>query len=178
AENLYQRVVTEFNRVHGAGQNLADIARPERDDLRRLSVGMPAPITDGVDLDGQPHSLSAYRGRPIILAVWADCCEPQIKDLFEGLDKLYAKQFAVVGIYTGDNLGKARQVVADSGTNFPNLIDSRTGPIAQAWHINQWPTFQVIDAKGIIRARNVTLVELPRPVLTILKEDNSPARPS
>jgi peroxiredoxin len=50
---------------------LADLAKPERSELRRLIIGQPAPEIEGEDLDGAPMKLSADRGQVVVLVFWA-----------------------------------------------------------------------------------------------------------
>ena len=43
------------------------VSEPDSSDLGR----QPAPALDGVTLDGDPVSLSDYRGRPVLINVWS-----------------------------------------------------------------------------------------------------------
>jgi len=53
---------------------------------------------------------------------------------------------------------------------WPSFCDRRDGPISKAWHNNEWPVCDIIDAKGIIRYRNLPEVTAPGAVDTLMKE--------
>jgi len=52
-EKLFERVIADFGQVRGNGTKLVDLAKPELSELRLLSIGKPAPATEGKDLEGQ-----------------------------------------------------------------------------------------------------------------------------
>lgn len=45
-----------------------------------------------------------------------------------------------------------------------------SGPIAKAWNIKGWPTIYVLDAKGVLRYRDLRDKELDAAVDALLKE--------
>jgi hypothetical protein len=68
-------------------------------ELRRLTIGHPAPETEGEDLEGRPMKLSDYRGQVVLLIFWGECggCRPQTPPLLKLLERLKGKPFAIVG---------------------------------------------------------------------------------
>ena len=52
AEQLFERLITEFGDVQRSGSALAQLAQPELYELRHLTIGRPAPEIVGVNLDG------------------------------------------------------------------------------------------------------------------------------
>jgi hypothetical protein len=46
----------------------------------------------------------------------------------------------------------------------------RQGPIAQRWHVHQWPTIFVLDARGVIRYKELRDDPLDRAVDALLAE--------
>jgi RNA polymerase sigma factor (sigma-70 family) len=164
AKQLFERVMKEFGRVKRNGTALADLARPEFFDLHRLTIGKTAPEIEGTDLNGQSVKLSDYRGQVVLLIFWGKCggCRPDVSVVLKLLDRLKGKPFAVLGVYCDDDLTKAKAIVSDLGMIWPSLRDGRTGPISTAWNNQMWPAFDLVDANGIIRYRNVSELELPR----------------
>jgi hypothetical protein len=47
---------------------------------------------------------------------------------------------------------------------------STSGPIATAWNVHGWPTIYVIDAKGVIRFKNVRGEQMDEAVDKLLAE--------
>jgi len=172
AQNLFQRVIADFGQVKCNGSALADLAKPELDELRRLTIGKPAPDTEGQDLDGRPLKLSDYRGRVVMLIFWGERggCRPQIPPLLKLLDRHNGKPFAIVGVYCDDDAAQGKAIADELGMVWPSFQDGRSGPISRAWNNNQWPVFDIIDAKGIIRFRNLSHVEAPGVVDALMKD--------
>ncbi|MGH9645441.1 MAG: TlpA family protein disulfide reductase [Bryobacteraceae bacterium] len=172
AEKLLERVIRDFGRVKRNGKNLADLAKPELADLRQLAIGKPAPETMGRDFEGHPIGLGDYRGNVVLLVFWGQCggCRPEVPPLVELLDRLTGKPFAIVGVYCDDGPAKAKAIAEESGMVWPSIIDSRSGPVSTAWHNQAWPTFDVIDSKGIIRYRNVSEIRVSEAVHALVSE--------
>src|SRR5664279_3551039 len=65
-------------------------------------------------LNGPPRNLNAFRGRPLIINVWASWCGP-CREEMASLERLawqeHAVPFAVIGISTDDYPDKARQLL-------------------------------------------------------------------
>ena len=105
AENLFERVIADFGQVKSNGRALADLARPELEELRRLIIGKPAPEIEGQDLDGRTLKLSDSRGQMVMLVFWGESggCRPEVPPLLKLLDRLNGKPFAIVGVYCDDD---------------------------------------------------------------------------
>jgi len=54
--------------------------------------------------------------------------------------------------------------------SFWNGKKGTSGPISTAWNVKGWPTIYVIDAKGIIRYKNVRGDRLEKAIETLVKE--------
>lgn len=167
AVKYYERVIGEFGAVKQRGYSLAELARPELRELRELSIGKPAPNTEGVDLEGQPLKLSSYRGRVVVLVFWWDSFT-EVRDYLKLQDKMEGKPFALIGVY-GDDAStkhdKYREMV-----NWPSFRDGRDGPIASLWNVHSWPDVWVLDRHGIIRYRDVRWGDLEDAVNKLLLE--------
>jgi thiol-disulfide isomerase/thioredoxin len=137
------------------GQEAAD----RLDVMVNLAVGRPAPEIDGTDMDGKPLRLSDYKGKVVVLVFWGTWCVPcmalvpQERDL---VARLKGQPFAFLGVDCNDDRETAREAMAREGMTWPNWYDgaANRGPIAERYHVRTYPSIFVIDAKGIIRARN------------------------
>jgi thiol-disulfide isomerase/thioredoxin len=137
--------------------------RPEAADrldvMVNLAVGRPAPEIDGTDMDGKPLRLSDYKGKVVVLVFWGTWCGPcmalvpQERDL---VARLKGQPFAFLGVDCNDDRETAREAMAREGMTWPSWYDggANRGPIAERYHVRAYPSIFVIDAKGIIRARN------------------------
>jgi hypothetical protein len=71
--------------------------------------------------------------------------------------KLSGKPFALLGINSDDNLETLRETIIEEQITWRSWWDEgRTdGPIQTTWQIQQRPTIHLLDAKGIIRYKNI-----------------------
>ena len=107
-------------------------------------------------LSGPSRKLSEYRGKPLIINVWASWCGPCRAEMgsLDRLAKRYGgKQFAVIGISTDDYPDAARSFLQKSGTAFPNFIDSKPWPLENMLGANRLPLTVLVDADGKVLAK-------------------------
>jgi len=102
-------------------------------------------------VDGTPSSLADYRGRFLILNIWATWCGPCRAELpsLDRLDLLLdPKLFAVAGVSIDKERLFTREFLTDLGIGFPNYWDGEkllTGEIVPARAI---PLTLIIDPQG------------------------------
>lgn len=85
------------------------------------------------------------------------------------------KPFALVGVNSDGDRDVLVKLMKENGITWRNAVDgSRDGPLHTRWNIHGWPTFYLIDAKGVIRYRDVDEVqELQDAVDALLREANT-----
>jgi thiol-disulfide isomerase/thioredoxin len=79
-------------------------------------------------LNGPSRNLSAFRGKPLIINVWASWCGPCRREMasFERLAWRDQKQyFAIIGISTDDYADNANTFLQNSHATISQFIDSR-----------------------------------------------------
>jgi len=76
-------------------------------------------------LTGSGQMLSDFRGKPLIINVWASYCAPCLAEMgsLERLAKRYGKQFNIIGITIDDYPDRALGFLAKAKTSFPHFID-------------------------------------------------------
>ena len=170
AEKLFERVVMEFAGVRPSGPNLARKAKTELSELRRLSVGKPAPDFDAEDLDGQEIKLSDYRGKVVVVAFWYSSTVDSLDEHQKLFEPLHEKPFAYISINCDNDLAKAKATIEKHQIAWPTIWDGRSGPIAGEWNINLWTSVFVLDRHGVIRYRQLRGKELVTAIETLLRE--------
>ena len=172
AERLFERVIKEYGGVKRNGSPLQDLAKPELAELRQLTIGQSAPETQGTDFEGRPIKLSDYRGSVVLLIFWGECggCRPEIRPLLNLVDRLSGKPFSIMGIYCDEDPAKGKSIAQETQMIWPSAVDGRSGPISATWNNHGWPSFDVVDAKGIIRYRNLSEVRVTEAITSLLSE--------
>ena len=87
--------------------------------------------------------------------------------------QLSDKPFALIGVNSDSDLEFARSEGEEqniSWRSFWNGKKGTQGPISVQWNIKSWPTIYVIDAKGVIRYKNIRGKELDEAITKLLAE--------
>ena len=75
------------------------------------------------------------------------------------VNQLSDRPFELIGVNSDKDLEMARSAVKENKLpwrSFWNGEKGTQGPISVKWNIERWPTLYVIDAKGIIRYKNIS----------------------
>ncbi len=169
AEKLFDRATSEFSRAGSKGTEFARRAKPELYELRHLTIGKPAPETEGTDLEGQKMKLSDYRGQVVVLYFWSGD-DSEAQQYPKLIRRMAEKPFAFIGVNGDDDLAKTKAAVEKYQVTWPCFSDGRGGPIHTAWNVKGWPTIFVLDTKGVIRFRNPRGGELDKALDGLLRE--------
>jgi len=105
-------------------------------------------LLDG--LNGKSRKLSEYKGKPLIINVWASWCGPcrAEMDSLERLARRYnGKQFNVIGISTDDDGNAAKAFIKQANISFANYLDHNL-LLENMLGANTIPLTLLIDAKG------------------------------
>lgn len=86
--------------------------------------------------------------------------------------RLAGKPFALLGINSDPDKEALKAVIEKESVTWRSWWDggSTGGPIATHWNVSGWPTIYVLDAKGVIRYKNVLGEKMDEAVDTLLAE--------
>lgn len=136
----------------------ASATRPAGYTVTAWPAGPTPPLTL-TDLRGQPWSLSAQRGRVVLLNFWATWCEPcraEMPTLQALAERLGPGRLAVAGVNYQESAARIERFVAAAALTFPVLLD-RDGAVTRAWTRRIFPTSVLVGPDG--RARQVIVGE-------------------
>lgn len=100
-------------------------------------------------LSGPSRMLSDYRGKPLLINVWASYCPPCLAEMgsLERLNKKFSKQLTTIGISIDDYPDRAKAFLAKAGTSFPHYIDHKL-TLENMLGANRIPLTILVDANG------------------------------
>ena len=104
------------------------------------------------DLNGQPVSLSDFRGKIVFLnfwTTWCYACRIEMPDMEKLHQKFKNTDFAMVTINLQESVSQVKQFFKDFKLTFTALLDS-DGEVGAHFMITAIPTTFILDKSGII----------------------------
>jgi peroxiredoxin len=107
-------------------------------------------------LDGQPTTLSAQRGKVVLINLWASWCGPCRAEM-PAIQKVYASErdrgltvLAINGTFQ-DSATNASDFAQQYGLSFPILLDT-DGRVSRTYLLSALPSTYIVDQRGIVRS--------------------------
>jgi thiol-disulfide isomerase/thioredoxin len=125
----------------------------------------PSKPIEFVDLDGKPSQLSDYKGKWVIVNLWATWCPPclvEIPDLVMFHEAHKDKDAIVIGVNYEDNDPAKVKAFAESQminydiVRFKQKIDGRTSPLGK---LQGLPTTYMVAPDGTVVAARTGMVD-------------------
>ncbi|MBN6888373.1 peroxiredoxin [Cytobacillus horneckiae] len=157
---LVMRSVILF--ILGAAVAYTLYANFSKDKIHKVEMGKEAPDFVLVDMDGETHRLSDYKGQGVFLNFWGTWCKPCEKEM-PYINNQY-KQFKDQGVQTiAVNISESKLVVNKflerHDLDFPVVID-KDGQVKSAYGIGPLPATFLIDPEGkVVKYHTGTLTE-------------------
>ena len=138
-------------------------------------VDFPAPELQLHDIDGNPVSLSDYRGQVVLVNNWATWCPPCRQEM-PILDTYFRdhrhQDFLIVAIDAGDPAEMVADFIDRYGLSFPVWVDPSSSAL-NSFRNNYLPSSYLIDQKGqVVMAWSgvVTYASLDQNITPLLKD--------
>ncbi|MDB5440491.1 MAG: TlpA family protein disulfide reductase [Caulobacteraceae bacterium] len=154
---VYIMAQASFKPSQGDG-GLKAVAKGEMAKLSLPAEAGPAPATSFHDLDGKPVRVADFKGKVVVLNLWATWCAPCVAEM-PTLAKLQAAyvgkpvEVVAVSIDSASALDKAKQFIAQNAPlkfyNDPNM----KMPFAMKPQVAGMPTTIIYGPDGIERGR-------------------------
>jgi thiol-disulfide isomerase/thioredoxin len=112
-------------------------------------------------LDGSVQKLSNYRGKVVLVNMWATWCPPCIEELplLDRIQELYGPRgLVVLGLAGDDDPQRVRDFLGHNSVSFEVLLDVG-GEVGTQYGITGYPETFVVDREG--RLRNKLIGPLP-----------------
>ena len=123
----------------------------------KLQPGQPAPDFTLHDLDGQPVSLSQFKGQVVLLDFWASWCGPCIGDLpdLRAIKEKAADQPLVfLNLSLDTDEAAWREAVDKHEIEGVHVrADGWGADVAKSYQVNSLPSYYLVDSQGLIVER-------------------------
>ena len=141
--------------------------------------GLPAPNFSLPDLDGQMVSLADYKGKVVLLNIWATWCPPCLEEM-PSMEKLYqelkGEGFEILAVSIDESGAQdVLPFIKKHKLSFPALTDSK-GTLKNLYQTTGIPESFIIDKDGIlvekmIGPRNWAIPEAIRFFRNLIRRD-------
>ena len=133
-----------------------------------IASGTPAPDFTFPGLDEKMVSLSDYRGKVVLVNIWATWCPPCVEEM-PSMEKLYRKfkgqNFEILAVSIDEpGLEAVAPFMKKSNLTFPALIDSE-GTIKAVYGVTGIPESFIVDKQGIFIKKIVGPVDWASPAI-------------
>jgi thiol-disulfide isomerase/thioredoxin len=174
AEDLLASAARDYGDVSVGRGTIKKEADKVLFEIRNLSIGKAAPEVVSKDLDDKAAKLSELKGKVVVLDIWATWCSPcrqMIPHEREMVEKLKDKPFKLISVSADDEKKTLVDFLKEEKMPWTHWWEGRhEGGIIHDWNVRFFPTIYVIDAKGLIRYKNVRGKQLEEAVEKLLDE--------
>ncbi|ROT28175.1 TlpA disulfide reductase family protein [Micromonospora sp. HM5-17] len=118
--------------------------------------GAPAPPLAGRSLTGAPVDLAAFRGRVVLVnlfASWCGPCRDELPLLVAAQRRWASRDLQVLGLAVRDGEAAIRALLAETGAVELTVVPDPTGATAVSWGAFGVPETFLVDAQGRIADR-------------------------
>ena len=155
----------------------AAVKFPGHAGLQNLKKNLPtgqAPDFTQPGVDGQPVSLSSFKGKYVLLDFWASWCKPCRQDnpnVVKAYNEFKDKNFTVFGVSLDQNRDAWLQAIQQDGLTWTHASDLKfwSNEAAALYGVQGIPANFLIDPKGNVIAQDLHGEEIVKTLRNVIK---------
>ncbi len=130
------------------------------DAMTAIVVGKPAPNFSGPSPEGKTISLKESLGKVTIIDFWASWCAPcraENPNVVALYNEFHSKGLNIIGVSLDKDAAKWKEAIAKDGLIWSHVSNLKfwEDPIAKQYNIQSIPATYILDAKGVIVAKDL-----------------------
>lgn len=159
ATNYFEKAAREAPNVKLGATTISKQVAVQLDSLKNMSfvlVGKPAPDVECADLSGKSVKLSSYKGKVVLLDVWATWCGPcrsMIPHERELVERLKKKPFTLLSVSCDRNQETLAKFLENEPMPWDHWFDGPDGSVARTYRVQGFPSLFLIDHAGVLRKK-------------------------
>lgn len=129
---------------------------------KQLNLGEALPVVTAMTLEGEEQSLDHFKGKVVLVDVWATWCGPCIAGLpklREVAEKFAGTDFEVLSVSADDKAETVVDFLEDEELPWNHWHIGAGGDVHKEWNIRGYPTYMLIDRNGTLLARGHGLTD-------------------
>jgi len=162
AKHLIEKAVKDAPEAKIGRSTIGEMAKKELENLNaviQLAIGKTAPEVESVTLEGMKVKLSDYKGKVVLLDIWATWCPPcramipHERELVKNMAK-DKKPFVLVSVSADDEKDTLVKFLEKEPMPWIHWWDSGTdNPVLKKYRVRAFPTLYLIDHTGTIKQK-------------------------
>jgi thiol-disulfide isomerase/thioredoxin len=161
--------------ARGTGKSIADSGKDLKYFIEHLTIGKVAPDAECELMeDGKTAKLKDYRGKVVVLDIWATWCGPcraMIPHEREMVKHFEGKPFMLLSVSADDKKETLTKFLEKEEMPWTHWWAGRENAFLKTYQVKFFPTIYVLDSKGVIRAKGLRGDALEKFVEKLLEEE-------
>jgi len=133
-----------------AGREVKTFTAWDAKKMKKDLTGEEAPALEATDMAGKLVSLSAFKGKTVLLDFWTTWCPPCRAD-GPALDKLYKKyggnDLAIIGVSVSEDRKVVEKFLKEHPHPFPIVLTTEN-EMPRPYQVGAFPTYIIINKDG------------------------------